>query len=418
MDTEELTDSWIREANTQIQRSLNVARKQYELADHIRGYLAILGTASTMLSAYVKAPPPVTLLTFISSGLLAHQASRRPEQSPRRYLDTLPPQVRAAYLSRLPERSLRELWGELNPQEQGLYAHVLETSETSTPKQRWKPEATAIPGEEILLPPSQRYTVPASFSPGSAKVSATVSDPVSALTDRPTSTLIVGVPGSGKGLLASLCASRLRERFEGLQIHVLDPKGSELEGGYWEGLGTVQRARLGAMAATDPDGAAEWLLGALERFQALRGPKLLVLDEVLTIATVLDIVSNKDNRATARYKLALAELAAQGDSEQSWLWLLTQSPFVADLPFKSGIRSTFRAVGLAAPHNRQAVQTLISSKGFIASPEGGLEGLYSLMQRSPVQRAWFDGGVGRWEPMPRLENRSGYDRDAGNRSQT
>lgn len=237
--------------------------------------------------------------------------------------------------------------------------------------------------------------------------------PVDALTSRPTSALIAGVPGAGKGLVTALAVRALRRKMPKLSVLVVDPKASAKEQGYWQGCATGA-VDLGQLAAKDPQAATDWILRVIAEFEALPTPRLLVWDEMLLTSQIVKLLDTRQNRLLQRWSLCLAGIITQGDSEQSWVWLLSQSALVADLPFGSGVRSTLRALGLAAPHNRQAVESLVLARGFLSPPPGGLEELYRLMAGSPVQRAWFDGGSREWHPTPRLDNLSGFDRDRQN----
>ena len=49
---------------------------------------------------------------------------------------------------------------------------------------------------------------------------------------------------------------------------------------------------------------------------------------------------------------------------------------------------------------------------FVPMPDGGMDEIETLMNSSPVGRAFFDGQTVQWVPMPRLQNWSGYDRDS------
>ncbi|MEB3214447.1 MAG: hypothetical protein VKL39_24075 [Leptolyngbyaceae bacterium] len=237
--------------------------------------------------------------------------------------------------------------------------------------------------------------------------------PVDALISRPTSTLIAGVPGAGKGLVTALAVRGLSRKFPKLSVLVVDPKASPKEQGYWRGLTTLS-ADLGQLAAKDPHAAIDFVLDAIAEFEALPSPRLLVWDEMLLTSQVVKLLDTRQNRLLQRWSLFLAGIITQGDSEQSWVWLLSQSALISDLPFGSGVRSTLRAIGLAAPHNRQAVESLVLARGFLSPPPGGLGELYGLMGASPVKRAWFDGGTRVWAPTPRLDNLSGFDRDKQN----
>jgi hypothetical protein len=90
---------------------------------------------------------------------------------------------------------------------------------------------------------------------------------------------------------------------------------------------------------------------------------------------------------------------------------MTQSPQVKDLGMSGGVRANLRVIGLVSPKNMTAVEALVSTQ-LIPKPDGGMDELREIMAASPVGRAVFDGKIARWLPMPKLENHSGFDRDA------
>ncbi|NJR70878.1 MAG: hypothetical protein HC771_21260 [Synechococcales cyanobacterium CRU_2_2] len=227
------------------------------------------------------------------------------------------------------------------------------------------------------------------------------------LGQHPQSAIIAGVPGAGKGMVVSNALRHLKARYPNITIFVIDPKADPKESGYWEGIGaTVRRCRfLGA----DADDCALWLLKRLEEFAAIQGPKLMVFDEGSAAIATLKL-AHKDIKAMGRLKAFIAHISSMGDSGETWLWLMAQIIHVADLGMSGGFRGIFRAVGIVSPKNRYALQSFLATD-FVPMPDGGMPEIETLMNSSPVGRAFFDGKSNQWVPMPRLQNWSGYDRD-------
>ena len=246
-------------------------------------------------------------------------------------------------------------------------------------------------------------------APSMSHITSPVWNPAEDLGQNPQSALIVGVPGSGKGMLVSNAIRTLKAKHPDLKIFVIDPKASPKERGYWEGISDVYRA-FSLKDCDDPDEGAEWLLACMSEFRRLPGPKLCIFDELMTASTELGL-ANKDLKALQRLKKFVVGLIGQGDSEGEWLWAMTQSPQVADMGMSGGVRANLRAIGLVSPKNLAAVEAMTSTK-LIPPPPGGIDELRRIMKNSPVGRAVFDGKISRWLPMPALENHSGYDRDS------
>ena len=246
------------------------------------------------------------------------------------------------------------------------------------------------------------------IAPSMSHITSPVWNPAEDLGNNPQSALIVGVPGSGKGMLVSNAIRTLKAKYPDLKIFVIDPKADPKERGYWEGLADHYKA-FSLMKCSDPDEGAEWLLDCMTQFTAMSGPKLCIFDELMSASTELSL-AHKDFKALPRLKKFVVGLIGQGDSQGTWLWAMTQSPQVADMGMSGGVRANLRAIGLVSPKNMAAVEALVSTN-LIPKPPGGMDELRQIMEASPVNRAVFDGKLARWLPMPKLENHSGFDRD-------
>ena len=246
-------------------------------------------------------------------------------------------------------------------------------------------------------------------APSMSHITSPVWNPAEDLGNNPQSALIVGVPGSGKGMLVSNAIRTLKAKYPELKIFVIDPKADPKERGYWEGLADHYKA-FSLMKCSDPDEGAEWLLDCMAQFTAMSGPKLCIFDELMSASTELSL-ANKELKALPRLKKFVVGLIGQGDSQGAWLWAMTQSPQVADMGMSGGVRANLRAIGLVSPKNLAAVEAMTSTK-LIPPPPGGMDELRQIMEASPVNRAVFDGKLARWLPMPKLENHSGFDRDS------
>jgi len=245
-------------------------------------------------------------------------------------------------------------------------------------------------------------------APSMQHIVSPVWNPAQDLGENPQSALIVGVPGSGKGILISNAIRVLKAKVPSLKVFVIDPKASPKERGYWESIADEYRA-FSLKNCEDPDEGAAWLLSCMDAFRRLPGPKLCIFDELMTAATELELSDSK-MKALPRLKKFVVGLVGQGDSEAEWLWAMTQSPQVKDLGMSGGVRANLRVIGLVSPKNMTAVEALVSTQ-LIPKPDGGMDELRAIMAASPVGRAVFDGKIARWLPMPKLENHSGFDRD-------
>ena len=233
-------------------------------------------------------------------------------------------------------------------------------------------------------------------------------NPAIDLGQNPQSALIAGVPGSGKGILVSNAVRVLRQNHQALKVMMIDPKGDPKEKGYWAPVTDVYRS-MNLMDCDDPDEGASWLLACMDEFRKLPAPKLLIFDEMLAASVEISL-AHKDFKAPQRMKKFVSGIIAQGDSQAVWLWAMSQSVQVADLGFGGGVRGNLRVIGIISPKNTTAIEALTSTR-LIPPPTGGMDELREIMKASPVDRAFYDGKLSRWLPMPKLENHSGFDRD-------
>jgi len=241
----------------------------------------------------------------------------------------------------------------------------------------------------------------------SASLSA-LFNPAIDLGQNPQSALIAGVPGSGKGILVSNAVRVLRQKHQALIVMMIDPKGDPKEKGYWQGVVNIYRS-MNLMNCDDPDEGASWLLSCMDEFRKLPAPKLLIFDEMLAASVEISL-AHKDFKAPQRMKKFVSGIIAQGDSQGVWVWAMSQSVQVADLGFNGGVRGNLRVIGIISPKNTTAIEALTSTQ-LIPKPVGGMDELRAIMKASPVDRAFYDGKISRWLPMPKLENHSGFDRD-------
>jgi hypothetical protein len=228
------------------------------------------------------------------------------------------------------------------------------------------------------------------------------------------SSLVIGVPGAGKGMLMSHFVRRVKALYPELKIVGIDPKNDPKETGYWtDGFDKVFRADNEKL---DNQGFVEWLQSCLDTFRMMPDGKLLIWDEH-TISC----------RRWASYDRSLPKgapgqrfneivdyiisVCSSGDSRRNYIVAVGQVPNASDMGMSGGTRGISKPVGIVCNHDRAAVQQFMSTT-FTPSPQDGIEGLYRIMDKSPVGRAIFCWNRGKWEPMPRLENLSGYDRDS------
>ncbi|MGB7487389.1 MAG: hypothetical protein WA901_14450, partial [Phormidesmis sp.] len=216
---------------------------------------------------------------------------------------------------------------------------------------------------------------------------------------------VVGVPGAGKGMFISNLLRLVRQHHPQLHIFVMEGKGDAKEAGYWQGVADDIRSIQGLDAS--PVSIVAWINGCLEDFKAISGPKLLIFDEVTYLYKVWQTTEKESFEDYIQYKIGLSSM---GDSLQNYIWEIGQVSNAKDLGVTAGIRSLFKPIAIVSNHDRRAANALLGTK-FVPLPEEGKKAVMQMCDFSACGRAVYDYVNDCWQPMPQLENLSGFDRD-------
>lgn len=230
-------------------------------------------------------------------------------------------------------------------------------------------------------------------------------DVVESLTDNLKSSLLIGVPGAGKGMLMGHWIRAIKTKYPELQIWGIDPKDDPKEAGYWAaGFDKVFRANNERMSNAE---LIDWLSGCLDKFRMAPDGKILVWDEFTISCRRWESGDKAGFREVTDF---LISLGSSGDSRRNYVLAVGQIPNASDMGMSGGTRGIFKPIAILSNHDRRAVQQFTATT-FVPVPKGGIEELYSTMDKSPCGRAIYLSSVGEWRPMPTLENLAGYDRD-------
>jgi hypothetical protein len=225
------------------------------------------------------------------------------------------------------------------------------------------------------------------------------------IAQRLVSLTVVGVPGAGKGMFVSNLLRLVRQHHPQLHIFVMEGKGDAKEAGYWQGVANSIHSIQGLDES--PINLVAWINGCLEDFKAITGPKLLIFDEVTYLYKVWQATEKETFEDYIQYKIGLSSM---GDSLQNYIWEIGQVSNAKDLGVTAGIRSLFKPIAIVSNHDRRAANALLGTK-FVPLPEEGKKAVMGMCDRSSCGRAVYDYVNDCWQPMPQLENLSGFDRD-------
>ncbi|NEQ33990.1 MAG: hypothetical protein F6K04_23875, partial [Leptolyngbya sp. SIO4C5] len=219
-------------------------------------------------------------------------------------------------------------------------------------------------------------------------------------------TLIVGKPGSGKGILLSNALRAIQRRSPNTRIVAIDPKGSPDEQGYWQGCYKVFAEET---LHWSPSRVAKWVNDCIDDFFQMQGPKLLVVDECKHLSQTLKRCDDK-GASFKTFWYRIESFTSMGDATQSHVWCVSQTAHAADLAVTGGTRSMFRAVAIVTGEDVGYVDSLTSTK-FIPPPKEGVSYVQELIGESPVSRAFYCSKQRDWFPLMPLSNYSNIDRD-------
>lgn len=227
-------------------------------------------------------------------------------------------------------------------------------------------------------------------------------DIIGEMTQRISNTIVIGIPGSGKGMLISNALRIAKRKHPTLKVFVIDPKNDPKEAGYFNGCDVVKPF---ACMDAKPSVVAVWAEDCFNKYSeyALANERtLLIVDE----GTML---GNKLQQAkSSLFVDKLTAYTSGGDSAGRNVWFLMQSPYVGGASLNLSTTSQMTSIVIAFSEN---VGALDQWKGSRIFKNLSLDTVRDLVKYSPIGRAVYYGKTGEWYMMPELENHSGYNRD-------
>jgi hypothetical protein len=234
-------------------------------------------------------------------------------------------------------------------------------------------------------------------------IASTKIDVVNEMTDRISNTIIVGIPGSGKGMLVSNAIREAKRKHPNLKVFVVDPKADPKELEYYSKSCDIHK--LYPCMDAKPATVAAWAEAAFDeyaKYAQANERTLLIVDEGTMLGNKLQ---------QARSTLLIDKLTAYtsgGDSAGRNVWFIMQSPYVGGASLNLGTTSQMTSIVIAFRENIGAIAQWKSAKIF---KQLSLDEVSELIEQSETGRAFYYGKTGKWYMMPPLKNYSGYDRD-------
>ena len=216
------------------------------------------------------------------------------------------------------------------------------------------------------------------------------------------SLLIIGNPGAGKGMLVSNAIAHVKELNPGIKVVGIDPKNDPKETGYW--TTHFDRVHRISHESLDDTEYIEWFKERIQEFKDTPEDILYVIDEwTITCRKFMSI----DKKGFESFISFMIGVSSSGDSRRKYVWGVGQIPHNNSMGMNGGDRSIFKPVAIVSKKRKDLASQFINTS-FVPSPDNGMITLEALMDKSEVDRAIF---YNEWQPLDRLHNYSGYDRD-------
>lgn len=205
-------------------------------------------------------------------------------------------------------------------------------------------------------------------------------------------TIITAKPRVGKGIAVAHGWRKAKELNPDLTVWVIQPKPDPKELGYWEGVDRFWGKQIEFYPVDDETICSEIESFILEwRMQSAR-PTLLIIDELVKIEAMLPKWYQRNIPALMKVE------SSSGETDQRFLWAITQSPLVSDLGLKSGNRSAFEMVAIERAESLDHAEAVRSSIASLKSIPHETH-----FKSSPVGCLCYHTAIGKWKAVPRYE---------------
>lgn len=244
---------------------------------------------------------------------------------------------------------------------------------------------------------------PITNTQSSVHETSNIFDIVSAIASPVQNCIILGVGGSGKGIVTSNSLRRIKANNPNRKIFYIDPKNEPGEYGYLEGVvDVVERKTCKNKSAQE---ICSWLDKVLDdyiKWENQNEETLLVVDEGMVIGDACKKANN------TRIGTIILHIASLGGAAKHNAWLITQTPYVGAMGMNLTQSSQMKWVTLIGANDMGVLKQWSKS----ANLENiSLDRLGALTQESPVKRAVYWGGHSKWYALPQYPNYSTIDRD-------
>lgn len=203
-------------------------------------------------------------------------------------------------------------------------------------------------------------------------------------------TLVTATPRTGKGMILQRFWRLAQQR--GCTVWVLQPKPAKQELTYWAGVDQFLPLMLEDYDRDSPAIADQMRDFVMRWRQQRHRPTVLIIDELVKIQACqpqfYDWLKSQ----------VLVEMSS-GETDQRYLYLVSQSPLVGDIGLSGGNRAILNLVALARRDKPEHLRSLRRSMGSVPEPDSNLFG----RSESPNGAIVYHSNLGNWYPMPEYQ---------------
>ena len=199
------------------------------------------------------------------------------------------------------------------------------------------------------------------------------------------STLFVGMPGAGKGMLIAMAIREVKRLHPDIKIWAIDPKGDKSEAWYWEPCDHYLPLCLNPFASPEEVNAAIKDSSQFIRSFVDAGdtPKLLIIDEALALK----------EKASKWFKDLMTGFNVQcsmGRSSRAYGWMVSQSPNAEGWGIDASLRNVYRRILIIDQSNL----------GILDNGSTFFSGKPSQQLLDKTGRAYYDSALQEWRSLP------------------
>ena len=256
-----------------------------------------------------------------------------------------------------------------------------------TTRRHAPPQAAETHASRGEIPVSEAPQTAETLSPPCGGPSRSPFDIAAYMADNLGPTLVTATPRTGKGIVLSRFWRLAKQK--GVSVWVIQPKPAAKELGYWQGVDRFLPIMLEDYDVNSAD-VADSMRQFIRDWRAQQHrPTILIIDELVKIQAC-------QPKFYEWLKSQVLVEMSSGETDQRYVYLVTQSPLVGDIGLSGGNRAILNLLALARKDKSEHLNSLCASLKSVSKPDSSL---YEASQ-SPTRSVAYHSSLNRWYPMP------------------